>query len=295
MKAVDRVHRVIRQVPIAKDAQRHQCRDALPIGRDFVQIVAPIGGIDGLHPVCPMGGKIGGGHRAPLRCAGRRDLFGEISAIKRFAFGLRDTAQRLSLIGEAEQFTWPGRAAARHEGFAESRLISKPVGRIRPLFCDHWRDKVTPFRVFDRRLEQVRERQSPETLRQRHPAGNRTRYGYRVPAFRRHRVAPGKACRRPGGRGAAGGVQPVQLAFGPYQRKGVAADAVHRGLHHGERDGSGNGGVDRVAAFEQHAQPRLRSQWLRSRDDVPGKQRAALRRVGKIPTEGHLFKSPGRR
>jgi hypothetical protein len=87
----------------------------------------------------------------------------------------------------------------------------------------------------------------------------------------------------------------VQFAFGPYQRKGVAADAIHRGFHHGERNGGGNGGVNRVAALDQHAQPCLRRQWLRSGNDVPGKQRAALRRVGLIPTEVHGLDSPGRR
>jgi hypothetical protein len=87
----------------------------------------------------------------------------------------------------------------------------------------------------------------------------------------------------------------VQFAFGPYQRKGVAANAVHCGFHNSERDGGGNGGVHCITALEQHAHSRLRRQWLRGRDDVPGKQRAALRGVGQIPTEGHGLNSPGRR
>ena len=144
--------------------QRHQRCDALSVRGDFVEVMALIGDIDGFHPVRPMGGKIGSRHRAALRCAGRGNLPGNLSAIKRFAFGLRNTAQGLSLIGEAEQFTWSRRATARHEGVAERRLIAKPFGRIGPLPRDHGGNKVTAFRVFDGRLEKIRKRQTPESL-----------------------------------------------------------------------------------------------------------------------------------
>jgi hypothetical protein len=110
-----------------------------PLG-DLVQVVALVGEVNGLDPIWPMGGKIRNRHRTPLRRAGRRDFPGKISAVKRLAFGLRDSAQRLCLIGEAEQFTCSGRATARHEGFAKSRLTAKPLDRIGPLPGDHGRN-----------------------------------------------------------------------------------------------------------------------------------------------------------
>jgi magnesium chelatase subunit I len=64
----------------------------------------------------------------------------------------------------------------------------------------------------------------------------------------RHRLRAFEAIRRPRRRGAAGGIKAVQLLAVPQDAERIAADAVAGGLKHGQRNRSGEDGIDRVAA-----------------------------------------------
>ena len=67
----------------------------------------------------------------------------------------------------------------------------------------------------------------------------------------------------------------------PAEREGVAADAVHRGLDHGQHGRGGDGGVNGVAARGEHGETGLGGERLRRRDHLPAQGRHPLGRVGK--------------
>ncbi len=82
-------------------------------------------------------------------------------------------------------------------------------------------------------------------------------------------------------RGLAVAIEAMQLALGPDQGEGIAADAIARRLDHGQRGGSGDGGIDGIAALLQNFDTGLGRQRLGGGDHpAPGKDALALRRIG---------------
>ena len=74
-------------------------------------------------------------------------------------------------------------------------------------------------------------------------------------------VVQGEAARR-----RTTGVQAVQLAAMPNQRKRITAYTVGGGFHHSQGGRGGNGGINGVAAGLQYSQPGLCGQRLRGGD-----------------------------
>ena len=127
--------------------------------------------------------------------------------------------------------------------------------------------------------------QAAKALGQRGPRGGCAGHGHGQRAVLGHLgVAQGGdfVQRHAHGRRAAG-VQAVHLALVPHQRKGIAAYAIGRGFHHGERGSGGNGRINGVAARLKHIQAGLRGQRLRSGHHAAlGVDRVAARGVGVV-------------
>ena len=85
---------------------------------------------------------------------------------------------------------------------------------------------------------------------------------------------------------AAGAIDTGQLTAVPDQSERVAAKSVAGGLHHGQRNGRGQGRIDGIAALQQHAQAGLGCQGLRGGDGAASHDRHALGGVGVMPEVG---------
>eukprot|EP01034_Spumella_vulgaris_P032601 gene32601-40230_t len=93
--------------------------------------------------------------------------------------------------------------------------------------------------------------------------------------------------RRPGLRGAARGVEAVQLLPIPQDAERIAAQAVAHGLHQRHHGGGGHGGIHRVATLLQDAQTGLRGQRVRGGHHVACEHRDAGREVRVLVVELH--------
>ncbi|MPM28462.1 hypothetical protein SDC9_74988 [bioreactor metagenome] len=75
----------------------------------------------------------------------------------------------------------------------------------------------------------------------------------------------------------------MQLLAVPHNGKRIAADAATRRLDHGQRYRSRDGCIHRIAAREQHAQPRLCGQRLRRAHHIAAQHGGTVRRVRQRP------------
>ena len=80
----------------------------------------------------------------------------------------------------------------------------------------------------------------------------------------------------------------MQLLAIPQNTKSVRTQAVADGLGQSQRGRSGHGGIDRVAAFEHHAQTGLRGQRVRGGNHIARKQRQTGAGVGSVEIETHV-------
>ena len=175
--------------------------------------------------------------------------------------------------------------ASRQEMVKEVREARVGFAGAGPRRGGHVTNVEAFARVADRRSEQVGEGQPAEALGERHPSAHRPRHGDRVPAARRHALAPGESRRSPQRRGAPGGVQARQIVVRPKQGERVAAHAVAARLHHGEGDGGGERGVHGVAPLPQHVEAGVGGQRLRGRHHVARQHRRTSGSVGETPVE----------
>ena len=139
-----------------------------------------------------------------------------------------------------------------------------------PLLRDDLGYRIAVFRIADRRLERLRERDCPVRGQERRPAVDDARHGDRVDAGVRdaRQLARGKGVQRCRVAGAAARVEAVQLfRFGVVNdREQITTDAVHRRFDNREDCRGGNRRVDRVAALLQHLQAGGRRERLARRD-----------------------------
>ncbi len=254
-----------------------------PFGTDLVQRHVAVVDRDRLDPVRLVVGKIGFLDQAAGLAGMRDDRRGKLAVIEIVTVAFGDARQRARLSGTNELFRRQRRAAVRREGLAIARLRQQLAHLLLPLPMHRRRHQIAVGGVPDRRLEQVRERQLAELVRQRAPGGDDARHRHRVPAAARHGVFSLEVTGRHPLRRPPRGVQSVQLAVRPDQRKTVAADPVHARLDHRQRNRRGKSGVDRVAAAQIHRKARGRRQRLRGADDIGSEQRHALRDVGERP------------
>ena len=186
--AVRGIHRQLGDIEVLENAQRDQRRDALAVGRNFMQRVAAVIDADRFHPVVFVIGQIVHRHRAAILFGPGNDFFGEVACVKRFTFGLGDPRQGFGLSREGEFFTRCRRAPARHEGFSVSWLIFQFRRLLGPQAGDGRRHHITVGGVFDRGFEQVGEGQLAELGRHFRPGRDTTRHGDGIPAALRHRL-----------------------------------------------------------------------------------------------------------
>ena len=286
---LDAVHRQAADVERFQQAKRHQRRDALAVRWNLMHAVARVVVRDRVHPVGLVAGQVARRHAAAVRRRMGFQRLRDLAAVVGLALGVGDLAQRLARVGHHEAFTRRRRAPMRHEGLREAGQFFEHRHLQAPFVRDDARHAVAAFGEFDGRCQQVGERQPAVAFRQRCPAGHRARNRDAVPAAHRHAAAVfalevfGVPC----GRRHARRVQALQPLAVPENREQVAAQAVRYRLDDRQRRRGGDHRVDRVAALQQHAQACRGRQRLRSRDDVARHQRAADRRVGVGPLEGH--------
>jgi hypothetical protein len=142
------------------------------------------------------------------------------------------------------------------------------------------------------RLHQVGKRQLAKALAQRHPGRHRAGHGDGIDAPRGRRggmgaVLSAEVLRRPALRGAARGIQAMQLLSVPQDGKGVAAQAVADRLGDGDGGCGRNGRIDCIAALPEHAQARLCRQRVRGGHHIAGKHRQAGGGIGIEEIELH--------
>ena len=279
------IHRQGRHVEVLQQPQGHQRRNALAAGRYFVQGVAPVGLANGLHPLGGVGGQVGLGECTALLRGKAGQGLGNFAPVKRFTLGSCNRFQGKRCSLKRPQLPHQRRPALGQKRLGKAGLTAQLVDHRRPLALHHGGHGVAALGHFNGGLHQVAKGQLAKALAQGHPAADRAGHGHAVDAaFGRGgggvAVFAREVARRPGLWGAARGVEPVQLAPGPHQCKGIAAQAVAHGLHHRHDGRSGHGGIDRVAPAAQHVQARLRRQRVRGGHHVARKHGQAHAAVG---------------
>ena len=267
---------------VFEHAQRHQRRDALPVRRNLVHLMAAETDADRLDPFAAVRRQVRQAQGRAMRRREGADLVRQPAGVEGFTPRACDLFERVGLLRETPDLGHGGCAATRHEGL-ETGVRLQVADGLGPLPGDDRAHGEAVARMADRIDEQVLEGQRAETLRQRRPARHLTRHGDRVPTPRRHGVHALEARGVPARGRAARGVEAVQPAALPHQREAVAADAVHDRLDHRQRDGRRQRGVDGVAATGEGRRASLCGQGLRGRDDVARQHGLPAGGIGKRP------------
>jgi len=293
MLRIGAVHLVAGHVEVRQDAQRDQCGDALPVGRDLVQGVAPVVLRHGLDPFGLEVGQVFGGDAAAVVLGKLFNGMGDFAAIEGLPLGGSNGPQTPRGVLELEQLahlrrTAPGQKAVRKAG------LRLQLGRGRgPLLLHHHRNQITALGHLDGGLQQICKGQFAKAVTQRHPTCHGTRHGDRVKTTLRGCFSLGtvlavKVIGRPGRGGRAGGVEAVQLLAIPQNRKRVRPQTATDRLGQGDDSSGGDGSVDCIAPLEHHPQTRLRGQRVRGGDHIARKQRQTGAGVGKLVIEIHV-------
>jgi hypothetical protein len=187
-RAVDRQRA---EVEMAGDAEGDQRGDALAVGRDLVQAMAPGVDADRVDPLGLERGEVARGHRAAVgrRVPGRG--FGDLAAVEGGAARLGDRLQALRRGAELEALAHLRRPALGQEGLGPARLALEQRRRRDPLLLHDDRHRIAALAGLDRRRQQVGEGQLAEALGQGDPAGHGARHGHRVPAALRRLAGVG--------------------------------------------------------------------------------------------------------
>ena len=93
-----------RQIEVGQNAQGDQSRNALPVGWDLVQGVAPVILGDGLDPLGLVIGQVFGGEAAPMGFGKALNGFGNFATIKRLPFAGSNGSEATGRVFEAKQF-----------------------------------------------------------------------------------------------------------------------------------------------------------------------------------------------
>ena len=261
----------------AQKTQRHERGDPLPIRRDLVQGRVREGLPDRAAPVVAVRRQIIDGQARPVFGSKGRDPLGQFAFIERPSLGLGDQAERPRQWCTCEPFAWPGRAPAGHEGFSEAGKFVQCRCTPPPEFPDHRSDDEAPFGIADGGLEKVCEGQRAEAFRKINPARDCTGNSDAFETALGHGTAPGEPFGRPTRGRASRGVEPVKCASVRDDAEGIRAEAVPRRLDHSEGDRGRKDGVDRVAASLDHAEPGLRCERVRGRNDIGRHHRRSAR------------------
>ena len=293
---------VATQVKAFQQVERHQNRDAVPVGRQLADIIAAVIDRDRLHPFRIIFAEILCAEIAVGTLRKSDNFFCQRTAVKTFRLGRADLPQGIRHIGVAKHLARAWRptvdrelAKIRFEFFplllAEMMMMPLPAaGYVK-------RDRVALFRIPAGRFDQFGKAQPPEARRQGRPSCRRAGYGDRFPAINRHlrqAFCPQHIRSQRLGRPTAR-IQAVQLALSPDQGKSVAADTVGNRLHHALTGSHRHRGIDRIAALFQDLQADLRRLRRRGTSHTLGrKQRIApggVRVHCGVKLQLHIFSS----
>ena len=203
MKRLHGIRVMLLNAALLKNAERNQRGDPLTVWRQFLNRAAREVARQQVNPVHAV--------VCQILCRQMRTVFfgkggnflRQLAAVKRVTVGFRNQLQRVRLRRVTEDFPHARGAAFRREAGAEARLIFQLAIASLPEMTNQRRDGKAVARVVNGRLRQRGQRQRAEALRQRDPAGYRSRHGHRVPANFRHCAFSGKQIRMPAGRRAA--------------------------------------------------------------------------------------------
>jgi hypothetical protein len=170
------VHREARHVEFLDDAKRDERGDALSVRRDLVQAETTVVAADRLDPFGLEAGEVACLHRAAMGGREAFDRLRDLAPVEGLALRFSDEPQCARSRLEVEQLAHLGRPAPGQEAFGKSRLLAQLGRRRGPLLLHDDRHQVPALGDVDRRLEQVGERQLPDALGQRLPAGDRARH-----------------------------------------------------------------------------------------------------------------------
>ena len=87
-----------------QDAEGDQGHDALAVGRNLVDGVAAVVGVDRAHPVGAVRGEVAGAHDATVGSRVCLEFCRELSAVEGFSLCCRDLLQGGRMVGKGEQF-----------------------------------------------------------------------------------------------------------------------------------------------------------------------------------------------
>ena len=226
MLRVHTVHRQTGHVKVLQDAQRDQSRNALAIGRNLVQGVATVVLRDGCDPFGFVVGKVTGGDAATVGGGEFFNRLRNLAAIKSCTLGLRNGTQAFGCSGKLEQLAHLRRTAPRQKVLGKARQALQLGRGSGPLLLHHHRQQVTTLGNLNRGLQQVFKGQLAKALAHRHPTGHGAGHRDRVKAtlgrrFGVHPIFTLEVLRRPGLRGATGGIQAMHLFAIPQNTKRV--------------------------------------------------------------------------
>ena len=277
------------------EAQRDEGRHALAVGRDLVQRRALVRDLFEFDPLGFVSPQVFQAKRRPVGFRGLRDLPGESAVVEGLAFRLSDLAQGAGVAGALERLAGARGAAAGREGRHVGLKALVVLHRSPPGGGGDRREGVAIVGVLNRWLEEVGEGELAEALRKFHPGGDGPGRGDGIPAARGHVLQIGEPACFQAERRLARGVEAGELLAVPDDGKRIRADAVAGGFDNCQGNGGSKGGVNSIAAGEQHAQTSRRGERLRGRHDVLRQDRHALRTVGKGPVIGfHAIMVPGK-
>ena len=144
--------------------------NALPAGREFIDVVTTIVGGQRRHPLRCMFGKIFDGQEAAMLRPVGVNRFGDVAFIKGVPAACGNLFISTGKVRIFEYVAGLWRRAARHVDLPHAGILFAGLDVLLPQICNKLGDGETFLRVADRRRQQIGHRQSSVALVQFIPA-----------------------------------------------------------------------------------------------------------------------------
>ena len=261
-----RQRRVLRQVERAEDLQDLDERDAADGRRRGDDVESAVPAPHRLALDRPVGGKVGFRDPATLRGHLRHDRCGECAAVEHVRAALGDGAKARPEVGVLQRvagFEWQ---APRAQQAGERRIGPDGVEVVEDDARERRADDKPLIGQANGRREYAGERHGAVLLQRCGQSGHRPRNGDRRMPGARHAV---REIKRGGRRRPVVDGDGLPRTGEEGHHHALAADPARVRLDDANREGSGDGGVNRVAAGLEHLQAGLGSQRVRRRHHAP--------------------------
>ena len=278
--------------------------DALPVRRQFPDVVTAIVGADRVDPFAGVRGHVLIAQETIVGIEIRIDAARDLALVERIAAAVRDLLQCIREIRIAPHLAFARRAsgfrraAIDGELFLEPRPLRQHRHAAAPVIRDDVVHRMTVARVTDGGRQILRHRAFAETPMQREPAVDGTRHAHRQWTMRGNigQAAPLEFVERQRFGRTARTVVAVQLfrLRIPHDGEQIAADAVAGRLHQSKRGVCSDRGIHRTAAIAHRLQRDLGRQRMRGGrhrmrrvDLAAGGEGFAGDAVGRFRMRGH--------